>query len=132
MAAEVPIEKLDELQQGMFVVIQLRPKSPPWYPHEFVIGEITKGVSHLNTTNPEVEFPVQVYLPVDKCSLDKRFMRWQEDDNKFWVPTVQRGMIKAIVELTKKGSRLTKPSLNLSLQFIFSHFCCDLLKILFS
>jgi hypothetical protein len=113
IAAEIPDEQLDELQQGMFVVIALKPESSPWYPHDFIIGEITKSVAHLNTTDPNVQFPVQVYLPVDKFSLDKKFMKWQGDDNKLWTPTVKRGMVKAIVELTKKGSKLTRPSLNL-------------------
>jgi hypothetical protein len=121
IASDIPTDDLDELQQGMFVVVQLvpDPQSSPWYSHKFVIAEIHKSVRHLNTTNPESEFAVQVYLPCDRCSLNKKFMRWQGDDGKFWTPIINRGMVKGIVELTAKGKKLTKPSLDLITSFHF-------------
>ena len=103
-------EQLDELQQGNFVLVQLTPEQSPWYTHPFVIGKINKSVSGIDTTNPEAEFSIQVYLPVDKVSLNKKFVKWQGSDNKYWTPVIKRGMVKGIVDLTSRGKNLSKAS----------------------
>jgi hypothetical protein len=103
-------DTLDELHQGTFVILQLVPDHSPLYTHPFVIGEIHKSLAGLDTTNPNVEFPVQVYLPTDKNSLDKKFVKWLGDDKRYWQPTISRGMVKGIVELTSKGRKLTSAS----------------------
>ena len=80
--------------------------------HPYVIGEIHNSLklAGLDTTNPNLEFPVQVYLPTDKHSLDKKFVKWLGDDNRYWQPIISRGMVKGIVELTSKGRKLTSAS----------------------
>jgi hypothetical protein len=69
----MPCDQLDELQHGILVVINLvlEPLTSPWYLHKFVIGEINNSISHLDTTNLEVQISMQIYLSVDRESREK-------------------------------------------------------------
>ena len=83
----------------------------PW---DFVIAEIDADISELDTTNENTKFEVQVYrLCGMKISIDKNFIKWQGDDNKYFRPTIERGLVKAIVELHVSNKKLSKQSKNI-------------------
>lgn len=113
VGSQIPEDQLDELQQGAFLVINLVPDNSPWYQHPFLIGQLINDVSAMDTTNADTDLQVQIYLPSDKNSLHKKFIKWQGDDGHYWVRSIKRGHVKGIVEFTKKGKKLTKPSLDL-------------------
>jgi len=47
-----------------------------------VIAEIDRDFSQLDTTHKKTECQVQVYRPCgNTVSLDKKFLKWQGDDN---------------------------------------------------
>ena len=116
----LPGKRMDQLSQGMYIVVNLKPldnngQELLWYPWEFVIAEIDKDISGLDTTctSENTAFEVQVYRPCGiNVSLDKKFIKWQGDDNKYFRPTIERGMVKAIniVELHIQSKKVTKQS----------------------
>jgi hypothetical protein len=115
---EASIERVDPLKQGEIVVVNLVPEKSSWYTLPFVIAEIEKDISHLNTTDPDCQFEVQVYRPKDKKnSLNKPFVKWQGEDNVFWKPTIERGMVLSTVSFRPKSKKLSLESL----KFIQKH-----------
>jgi hypothetical protein len=103
--------RMDVLEQGMFVVVKLKPCNADWYPWPFVIAEIDRDVSNIDTTNASTEFQIQVYRPCGTTpSLDKKFIKWQGRDNIYFRPTIERGLVKAIVKLHASSKKLTKES----------------------
>ena len=69
VGSQLPDDQLEELKQGDFVIVQLTPEHSPWYTHPFVIGEIHKDISWVDTTKADSKFSVQIYLPADVKSL---------------------------------------------------------------
>jgi hypothetical protein len=115
---EATIERVDPLKQGDFIVLNLVPDMSPWYTLPFVFAEIEKDISHLDTTDPDCRFEVQVYRPNDKKnSLKKRFIKWQGEDNVYWKPTIERGIVLSTVQLGPKSKKLSRESL----QFVEKH-----------
>ena len=117
--------RFDELKQGSFVVVNVKPmdkdgKDLEWYPWQYVIAEVDIDVSQLDTTDEKTEFQVQVYRPCGTTvSLDKKFIKWQGDDSHYWQPKIERGMIKAIVELHRSSKKLTKKSKEIIKPLVF-------------
>ena len=115
---ESSIERVDPLKQGEIVVVNLVPQESPWYTLPFVIAEIEKDISDLDTTDPDCQFEVQVYRTKDKKnSLSKAFVKWQGEDNVYWKPTIERGMVLSTVSFRPKSKKLSLESL----QFIQKH-----------
>lgn len=103
--------QLEVLYQGMFLLVNLKPVNAEWYPWSHVIAEIDYDISHLDTTIETTELEVQIYRPSGRTvSLDKKIIRWQGDDNKYFRPTIQRGMVKAILQMHLASGKLTKQS----------------------
>lgn len=118
--ATIPDDKLDALHQGDILVVDLQPTNSSWYTLPYVLAEIDRDVSTIDTTNASSEFSVQILRPLNihnREPLSQKFVKWQGDDRKLWRPTIQRKMVKAIVELTVKSKTLTKKSLQL-LKFV--------------
>ena len=117
--------RLDELKQGFFVVVNVKPMDKDgndlqWYPWQYVIAEIDTDVSQLDTTQEKTEFQVQVYRPSgNTLSLDKKFIKWQGGDNHYWRPTIERGTVKAVVELHRSSKKLTKKFKEIILSLFF-------------
>ena len=60
--------RLDELKQGFFVVVNVKPMDKDgndlqWYPWQYVIAEIDTDISQLDTTQEKTEFQVQASVP---------------------------------------------------------------------
>ena len=112
-------KRMNKLNQGMFVVVNLKPldndeQELEWYAWDFVIAEIDTDISELDTTNENTKFEVQVYRPGGmKISIDKKFIKWQGDDNKYFWPTIERGLVKASIELHVSSKKLSKQSKNI-------------------
>ena len=112
----LPGKRMDKLNQGMFIIVNLKPldnndQELQWYPWEFVVAEIDSDISALDTTNENTAFEVQVYRPCGVLvSLEKKFIKWQGDDNQYFRPTIERGMVKAIVQIHAQSKKLTKQS----------------------
>lgn len=67
--------RLDELCQGDFVVVQYTVSNAEWYPWHFVIAEIHKDVSNIDTTSTDASIPILVYRPdgaLDNVHLRKK------------------------------------------------------------
>jgi hypothetical protein len=86
---------------------------------KFLIGEITNDVSGMDTTKPNTLLDIQVLRPAGihdsnvQKALSKKFIPWRGDDNKLYKLSLERRHVKAVVELTPLGSKLTKKSLKL-------------------
>ena len=57
------------------------------------------------------EVLVQIMRPSDLVSIDKKFLRWQGDDNLLWRPIILKSSVQLILELTPRGKKLTSKSL---------------------
>ena len=59
------------------------------------------------------EVLVQIMRPSDLVSIDKKFLRWQGDDNVnlLWRPIILKSSVQLILELTPRGKKLTSKSL---------------------
>ena len=115
---EASVQRMDSLKQGDMVVVNMVPEHSEWYNLPFVIAEIEKDISHLDTTNADCEFEVQVFRPKDKNnSLHKPFVKWQGEDNVYWKPTIERGLILSTVTFTPKSKKLSPQSL----EFVRKH-----------
>ena len=59
------------------------------------------------------EVLVQIMRPSDLVSFDKKFLRWQGDDNVnlLWRPIILKSSVQLILELTPRGKKLTSKSL---------------------
>jgi hypothetical protein len=110
-------ERMDALKQGDFLVVDLVPDHSPWYTLPFLLAEIDADISDRDSTSPDCEFSVQIYRP--NCSdtsdqaksLEKKFVKWQGSDRKYWKPTIQRGMVLSTVSLAHQSKKLTKKSM---------------------
>ena len=109
--------EMEKLHQGDFVVLDLTPVNCSAYTLSYLIAEIECDISTLDTTDPTTCFQVQVYRPTDLVSIEKKLVRWKGDDNQLWKPTVSRSIVKAIVEITPRGKKLTKKSLDIVRSF---------------
>jgi hypothetical protein len=110
---ELAPERLEKLDRGMFLVVQLK---PTWenYPHEFVIGEIQQNIADLDTTNPNQQFEVQVYCFSVLTNIGSKLFPWRgAGGGGLWKETITRSMVKAIVQVQPKGKRLTPASIRL-------------------
>ena len=102
---------MDKLNQGMFIIVNLKPldnndQELQWYPWEFVVAEIDSDISALSTTNENTAFEIQAYRPCGVLvSLEKKFIKWQGDDNQYFRPTIERGMVKAIVQIHAQSKK---------------------------
>ena len=64
-----PTTKLEKLHQGDILVLELKPENAEWYSLPYVLAEIEKDVSHIDTTDPDAEFQVQILCPVNlRCA----------------------------------------------------------------
>ena len=108
---------MEKLHEGDFLVLDLTPVNCSAYTLSYLIAEIECDVSALDTTDPTTCFQVQVYRPTDLVSIEKKLVRWKGDDNQLWKPTVSRSIVKAIVEITPRGKKLTKKSLDIVRSF---------------
>ena len=112
----LPGKRMDKLNQGMFIIVNLKPldnndQELQWYPWEFVVAEIDSDISALDTTNENTAFEVQVYRPCGVLvSLEKKFIKWQGDDHQYFRPTIEQGMVKAIIQIHAQSKKLTKQS----------------------
>ena len=123
--------RMDKLYQGMFVVLDFGPKHSDWYPWSFLIAEINQNIAHLDTTAQDTCFEVQIYRPSGNVALfqqiqhtkllKKGLVKWQGSDSQYWKPTIQLGDIKAIVEVSRVGKKLSSKSIKLILSMYFSN-----------
>ena len=121
--------RMDKLSQGMFVVLDFGPKHSDWYPWSFLIAEINQNIAHLDTTVQNTSFEVQIYRPCGNVAffqqtehtklLRKGLVKWQGSDNQFWKPTILRSDVKAIIEVSRVGKKLSSKSINLILSMYF-------------
>ena len=104
--------RLDVLKRGMFVILLQTPDNFPEYQFPYVVAEIRKDVSHLDTTVPDTEIEVQVYCPTNITNMETKLHPWKGrgEGATLWKPTVARSQIKGIVELMAKGKKLTAAS----------------------
>jgi len=113
IANNLPEDNLEKLCKGQFVVINMTPKTSPWYTLNFVLAEIIEDVSLLDTTKASTSFTVQVYRPATASRLDSKFIKWIGDDNLLWKPRIERRLIKAIVNVIVRGGKLDAKFLKL-------------------
>ena len=57
------------------------------------------------------EVLVQIMRPSDLVSINKKFLRWQGDDNLLWRPIILKSSVQLIIELTPRGKKLTSKPL---------------------
>ena len=114
------IPGLDPVKQGDIVVLDIDvPENAPWYILNFLIGEITNDVSGKDTTKESTMLEIQILHPAGAAdatvekALQKKFLPWRGDDNKLYKLSLERKHVKAVVELTPLGTKLTKKSLKL-------------------
>ena len=69
------------------------------YPSQYQIGD--ECFSKTNGFGQVVDF-----------WLWEKFVKWQGSENKYWTPVIKRGMVKGIVDLTSRGKKLSKASLD--------------------
>ena len=80
-------QKMDPINQGDIVVADTTPSNADWYKHPYLICEVHKDVSALDTTNGSMKIELQVLRPcgiaMDK-PLEKKFIPWKGEGNKLW------------------------------------------------
>ena len=109
-------QQMDSINQGDIVVVDTTPSNADWYKLPYLICEVYKDVSALDTTNGSSQIELQVLRPCGVSMgqpLEKKFIPWKGEDNKLWKISIDRKHIKGIVELTPRGRKLTKKSLTL-------------------
>ena len=103
--------------QGDRVVVDTTPSNPDWYKLPYLICEVHKDVSALDTTNGSSPIELQVLRPCGVSMgnpLEKKFIPWKGEGNKLWkISIIDRKHNKGIVELTPWGRKLTKKSFTL-------------------
>lgn len=97
----------------MFLAVQIKPE---WeeYPYDFVVAEIQQDIRDLDTTNAETVFEIQVYCFASLGNLASRLFPWKgAGGGGLWKENITRSMVKAILQVQKKGKRLTPASIRL-------------------
>ena len=108
--------QMDPINQGDRVVVDTTPSNADWYKLPYLICEVHKDVSALDTTNGSSPIELQVLRPCGVSMgkpLEKKFIPWKGEGNKLWKISIDRKHNKGIVELTPWGRKLTKKSLTL-------------------
>ena len=78
----LPSMKLDPLEQGDFVVVDMVPTNADWYTLPFLICKIIQDVSQIDTTLPDQLITVQVFRPTSlQNPHEKRYIPWKGNDN---------------------------------------------------
>jgi hypothetical protein len=101
---------LDELRNGDILIIDFLPTNNDRYKLPFMVAEVDSDLTGIDTTNPDAEIPVQILRPTDMKTPTKKFIKWQGDDNQFWRPSIERGSVKFIVQLTA-GKKISSKSI---------------------
>jgi hypothetical protein len=84
----------------VFVIVLQTPDNCPEYQFPYVVAEIRKDVSYLDTTNPNTEIKVQVYCPTNVTNMETKLHPWKGrgEGATLWRPRVTRSQIKGIVD----------------------------------
>ena len=79
------------------------------------------GAEIIEPTCEGNEVLIQILRPSDLASVEKKFVRWQGDDNMLWRPVIARSSIKHFLELTSRGKNsLQGPCNSFEMNFRFS------------
>jgi len=117
--AQQDIQKLQPLEKGEFVVLQLSVTNCPQYQWDFVVAQVIGDVSGLDTTDADSQLQLQIYRPSTLNKLDSKFIQWVGDTNQPWKGFFSRGHVKAIVERQVQGKKLTRKSQKLIKDIFF-------------
>jgi hypothetical protein len=104
------LSKLQPLEKGNFVVLQISVTNCPAYAWNFVVAQVIGDVSNLDTTDADTMLELQIYRPSTMNKLDSKFVHWIGDTNKPWKGSFSRGHVKAIVERQVQGKKLNAKS----------------------